>query len=224
MGHSCFDTRLRYNFAVAAHPETNQVRGKSAFYFQGKRLLRFEVAPGEAASIAHIPESVDLGRQIAGGDVGISVIHSIDGQASQVPGVDVAGDTGDLPAEGACSIEGVRRRNRRRDRAASRAVPGRGRAGWRARGGTADNGCVRASWRTRGSVADDGRVRASWCARGGWHGGWHERRKIGTGDDRLRDAGTLPRNGYIVPARCLLLQHLDIVLLPCGQVDGRRPL
>jgi len=145
---------------------------------EGKRLLRFEVAPGEVASIAHIPESVDLGWQIAGGDVGVRVIHPIDGQAGQVPGVDIAGDAGDLPAEGACSIEGVRRRNRRRDRAASRAAPRRGRAGWRTRGCTADDGSVRAGWRACGSVADDGRVRASWCACGSRHGGWHERRKI----------------------------------------------
>src|SRR5687768_15796406 len=71
-------------------------------------LLGFEVAPGEITRVADVPETVDLSRVGAGGDIHIAEVDAVDRQAGHVPVVDERAQVAGLPAEGAGAIEGER--------------------------------------------------------------------------------------------------------------------
>src|SRR5690349_18224261 len=103
-------------------------------------LLGFEVAPGEVAGVADVPEAVDLGRVGTGGDVGVGEIDAVDGQAGQVPGVDEAPQVAGLPAEATGAVPDEGRGDGGGDRAAGGAAAG-GRSGCgRAAAGGGDGG------------------------------------------------------------------------------------
>ena len=68
------------------------------------------MTPGKVADVDDVPVTVDLGRQVAGEDVLVCEVDSVDRQFGQVPGVDVATQVGSLPTEraGAVLDEGSR--------------------------------------------------------------------------------------------------------------------
>src|SRR3954467_11592633 len=99
-------------------------------------LSGFEVAPGEATVVAHVPETVDLGRVRTGSGVDIGDVDAVDRHAVVIPVIDEAAQVARLPAEGAGAVEGEGRR---------------------------DGGCYRAAGADhgRGGVGASGRTR--WC-------------------------------------------------------------
>ncbi len=83
------------------------------------------MTPGVIALVTAVPIPVDLGRVGTGRRIFIGEIDTIDRQARQVPGVDVATQVTRLPAEGASAII----RERSSDGASYRAARGTLRSG-----------------------------------------------------------------------------------------------
>ena len=115
-------------FGKRKTPLNHQLRPYSVRADGHPPLLGFEVAPGYAAVVAHVPEAADLGWIGSRCHVEVGGTDTVDGDAGRIPGVDVGAQVAGLPAERAGAVKGEGRGDGGCHRAARAASGRRGRS------------------------------------------------------------------------------------------------